>query len=200
MLRDRDKAIISDLERFRAMKREHISTLYFQHVKNPTKEANNVLLRLKREGHISVSTDRRMYTYYPAKSIKKNSSKLDHYLSIVDFYCLINQHNKPRRFDVEPKLDVKGTIEPDVFLIWNNTAFFVEIQKSDYSKKQWQDKMNRYEQYYQSGLWKNLDWQPQDKKLFPIIWIVGRGQGLIQGQSFRCIHATVEEMVERMKK
>lgn len=199
-MRTRDKAIISDLERFRAMTREQISTLHFNNVKHPVKETNAVLLRLKRDGHLSASAERRMYTYFPAKSIKKNSSKLEHYLSIVDFYCNINKNSKPYKFDVEPKLAEKGVPEPDVFLIWNRTAFFVEIQRSNYTQKQWQEKMNRYEQYYLSGLWKGLEWQRADKPLFPIVWIVGKGKGMIQGQSFRCIHATVNEMIERLKK
>lgn len=196
----RDKAIIADLQRFRAMTREQISALHFSSCKNATKEANSVLLRLRRDGHISASKERRMYTYFPSKSIKKDSSKLNHFLAIADFYCEISKHDKIKRFDVEPKIGGKGYPEPDVFMIWRGTPFFIEVQMSDYSSKQWLEKLNRYEQYYHTNDWQKLDWQPKDKKVLPMIWVCGKGPGMIQGTSFRVFHSTVEEMVNRLNK
>jgi len=197
---NRDKAIIDDLQRFRAMTREQIARLHFNNIKNSTDQCNKVLLRLKRDGHVAVSKERRMYTYFPAKHIKKDSSKLNHFLAIADFYCELSKHDPVRRFDVEPKLGGKGYPEPDAFMIWRATPFFIEVQRSDYSSKQWQEKMNRYEQYYHSNDWQRLDWQPKDKKVLPVIWIVGKGPGMVQGTSFRVFHATVEEMVQKMNK
>jgi len=196
----RDKLIIADLEKFRVLSREHIATLHFNNCKNKVNECNRVMLRLTRENKVSVSKERRMYNYFPSKHIKKDSSKLNHYLAIADLYVKLMQFDKPRRYDVEPKLNFINGPEPDVFAIWHNKLFFIEIQLSDYSKKQWQEKMNRYEMYFLSEAWKGLDWQPQDKKLFPTVWIVGKGGGMIPGNSFRCIHATVEEMVEKLRR
>lgn len=196
----RDKAIVEDLQRFRCMTREQIEQLHFGSVKNKVNECNRVLLRLKRDGHIEVSKERRMYTYFPTKHIKKDSSKLNHFLAIGDFYCDIVKIDKPRIFEVEIKLGEKGYPEPDVMMIWKGTPFFVEIQRSDYSSKQWQAKMNRYEQYYQSNEWHKLDWQPKDKKVAPMVWIVGKGAGSLPGTSFRVFHATVEDMVNKVMK
>src|SRR5690606_33003919 len=142
------------------------------------------------DGHVAVSKERRMYTYFPSKHIKKDSSKLNHFLAIADFYCEINKHARPVRFDVEPKLGGKGYPEPDVFMIWRNTPFFIEVQQSVYSSKQWQEKLNRYERYYNTGEWQRLDWQPKDKKVLPVIWIVGKGPGPIQGSSFKVVHGS----------
>lgn len=194
----RDKAILGDLARFRAMTREQIAMLHFSQVKNSVNECNRVMLRLVRDQFAAVSKERRMYTYFPIKHIKKDSSKLNHFLSIVDFYC--DLQDKPKKFDVEVKLGYKGAPEPDAFMIWRNTPFFIEVQRSDYSSKQWQDKLNRYEQYFQSGEWQHLDWQPKDKKVQPMVWIVGKGPGMLTGTSFRLFHTSVDDMAQRMVK
>lgn len=196
----RDKAILGDLTRFRAMTREQIAMLHFNQVKNSVNECNRVMLRLVREQHAAVSKERRMYTYFPSKHIKKDSSKLNHFLAIVDFYCELSKHDRPKKFDVEVKLGDKGAPEPDAFAIWRNTAFYIEVQRSDYSTKQWQDKLNRYEQYFQSGEWQGLDWQPKEKKFQPFVWIVGKGPGMLTGTSFRLFHTSVDDMVQRMVK
>ena len=199
MLKIRDKAILSDLERFRAMTREQITQLHFTNVKHPVKESNAVLLRLKRDGYVAVSKERRMYTYFPHKHIKKDSTKLNHYLDIVSLYIDLNKHAKPYLFEVEPKLDSKGSPEPDVLLIWKNTVFFVELQRKHYSDKEWTGKMNRYETYYQSEKWKQLSFQPE-KPIFPVVWIIGKGRGVANKQSFRCYNVTIEEMNSKLIK
>lgn len=195
----RDKAIIADLERFRCLTRNDIADLHFSNVKNPIKEANTVLKRLRRDGLISCSTERRMYTYFPVPGIKKDSAKLNHFLAIVGFYRQIRKHAQPYTFEVEPKLGGKGLPEPDVFTIWRGAPWYVEIQRSVYSERQWTDKMNRYEKYYVSGEWEKADWQPKDKKIFPYVWIVGVGKQLSGNRSFKVFYGDTDEMIKRLK-
>lgn len=196
-LKLRDKAILHDLERFRAMTREHISQLHFSNLKNPVKETNTVLLRLKRDGYITVSKERRLYTYFPHKHIKKDSMKLNHYFAICDFYCELMKIQRPYLFEVEPRVDVKGGPEPDVLMIWKNTVFFCEIQRKFYSTKEWQEKMNRYETYFSSNKWKELSFQ-RDKPVFPVVWVIGTGKNVVKEQSFKCYHMSIEEMNQRL--
>ncbi|MGR5899532.1 hypothetical protein ACT7C8_18005 [Bacillus cereus] len=35
---------------------------------------------------------------------------------------------------IEPKIGTKGTVEPDLFCIFRNTPFFIEVQRSVYRK------------------------------------------------------------------
>lgn len=44
----RDKAIVSDLVRFRCLSRDDIAELHFSNIKNPITQANMVLKRLRR--------------------------------------------------------------------------------------------------------------------------------------------------------
>lgn len=199
-MRQRDKAIISDLERFRCLTRDDVAELHFSNVKNPIKEANGVLKRLRRDGHISCSTDRRMYIYFPIPGIKKDSAKLGHFLAIADFYRQLRRIEQPRVFDVEPKLGGKGLPEPDAFVIWKGAPWYIEIQRSVYTEKQWTEKMNRYEKYYLGGEWEHAEWQPKDKKIFPYVWVVGTGKYNIGTRSFRVFQGSVEEMLKRSSK
>ncbi|WP_127532721.1 hypothetical protein [Paenibacillus kobensis] len=171
-MNERDKAIVKDLTRFRAMTRDDVAELHFGGVKHPTTQANMVLKRLRRDGHIEVSKERRQYIYFPSpSSIKKDSAKLGHFLEIVDFYKQVAKVEEPRIFVVEPKYG-KGNPEPDVFMIWQRTPFYVEIQRSVYSDKMMRDKLQRYEQYFHSEEWKFEAWQPDEKKVFPRLWII----------------------------
>jgi hypothetical protein len=197
-MKTRDKAIIDDLLRFRCLSRDDIAELHFPGVRQPIREANTVLLRLRRTGEISVSKERRQYVYFPQQSIKKDSTKIPHFLSIAEFYRETKRHGDHRVFEVEPKLGGKGLPEPDVFMIWKGMPWFVEVQRSVYNEKQWQEKMNRYEAYYLGGDWKEAEWQPE-KKRFPYVWIIGKGRAGLQ-QSFKVVHGSVEEMVSRISK
>lgn len=198
-MKTRDKAIIADLERFRCLSRDDIAEIHFSNAKQPTREANTVLLRLRRIGEISVSKERRQFVYFPAKSIKKDSTKIPHFLRIAEFYRETNRHGAHRIFEVEPKLGGnRGVPEPDVFMIWKGIPWFVEIQRSIYTEKQWQEKMNRYEAYYLSGEWQQAEWQPE-KKRFPYVWIIGKGRAGLQ-QSFKVVQGSVEEMITRISK
>lgn len=167
----RDKAIVSDLVRFRCMTRDDLVALHFSNVKHPVTQANMVLKRLRRDGIIECSKEWKQYVYFPSPSIKKDSAKINHFLAIVDFYKQLQKHEPPKLFVVEPKYG-KGNPEPDVFMIWQRAPFFVEIQRSFYSDKVMKEKIARYEQYYHGEQWKLESWQPEEKKVFPRVWIV----------------------------
>ncbi|WP_424766282.1 replication-relaxation family protein [Paenibacillus sp. sgz302251] len=197
----RDVAIVKDLERFRCLSRDDIAELHFTNVKNAINEANKVLLRLRRDGVIGVSKERRKYIYFPDRSIKKDSSKIGHFLAIAEFYREIRKHEAPTMFEVEPKLGSKGLPEPDVFTTWKRTPFFVEIQNSRFSSSVMQAKMKRYEAYYASGIWEQASWQPpQGKKLFPFVWIIGEGRYDVGKPSFKVLQGTVEQIISMYKK
>ncbi|CAH0126607.1 hypothetical protein SRABI133_00106 [Peribacillus simplex] len=46
-------------------------------------------------------------------------------------------------------------MEPDIFMIWKRAPFFLEIQRSIYSEKVMNEKVNRYVSYYMSNEWQN---------------------------------------------
>lgn len=173
---DRDKQIIKALEKFRVMRRDDIIELYFGRIKNQSIQCNRTMLRLRRKNYITFSAEYHQYIYFPIPSIKINSTKIPHFLSIVDVYKQMYKHEKPRTFDVEPKLGGKGTIEPDVFAIWKKTPIFVEIQRNVYSKATMKRKMNLYKNYYYGDTWKELSWQPNNKKLFPVVLMLTEHQ------------------------
>lgn len=195
---ERDEAIISNLQRFRCLTRDDIAEIHFQGLKNPITEANKALLRLRRIGEIEVSKERRMYLYFPKPaSVKKDSSKIGHFLAIADFYKKAQRVEQPRQFEVEPKLGGKGLPEPDIFMIWKGAAFYVEIQNKVYSTKEMAEKLNRYEQYYLSRAWEQAEWQPREKKVAPIVWIYGTGKYNIGVRSFRVLQGNIEDVLKR---
>ncbi len=199
-MNERDKAIIADLERFRCLTRDDVAELHFSKLKNPIKEANNALLRMRRDGRIGVSKERRMYIYFPVPSIKKDSAKLNHFLAIADFYKQLCKIEKPRTFDVEPKLGGKGNPEPDAFAIWRGAPWYIEIQRSVYSEKQWTEKLNRYERYYIGGEWEKAEWQPAERKVFPYVWVVGTNRIPSYPRSYKIYHGGITEMASRIKR
>jgi len=198
-LNARDKAIISDLERFRCLTRDDIADLHFPNVKNAINETNKVLLRLRREGIIGVSKERRKYLYFPDKSIKKDSQKIGHFLAIAEFYRELRKHEAPTRFDVEPKLGGKPFPEPDIFMAWKRTAFYIEIQNSTFTHTVMQAKLKRYEAYYNSGVWTKEPWQT-DKPRFPFVWIVGKGNYKTDGFPYRILQGDVDQILSLYKK
>lgn len=171
-MKTRDRAILDDLVRFRCLTRDHVAAAHFAGLKRPVTQANMVLKRMRRDGYVSCSTERRKYVYFPVPStMKKDSAKIPHFLSIADFYLEISGHQKPAVYDVEPKLMEKGGPEPDVFMIWFNSPFFVEIQRSVYSEKVMEEKFKRYETYFYSDQWHELPWQPK-APVFPRVWML----------------------------
>lgn len=196
MLTARDKAIIDDLNRFRCMSRDDIAELHFKGLKNPKYAANNILLRLHREGYIQRSTAFIPYLYFgPEVSMKKNSAKIGHFLAIVEVYKEMNRLGTLETFLVEPKFGPKGTAEPDIFCIFRNennrrAFFFIEVQKSIYSEKQMKDKMDRYLDLFDSKVIENEVWQPENKKIFPHVLILSEQHYAIEGSyPFRIMQA-----------
>jgi hypothetical protein len=153
MLTSRDKAIIKDLNRFRVMDRDSIAELHFSTVKQPERAANNVLLRLLRDGEIQRSKSFVPYVYFsPESKIKKDSAKIGHFLAILNTYKEMLQLGKLTTFLVEPKYGSKGIVEPDIFCDFRDTHFFIEVQRTLYSEKQMNEKINRYVQFFHSGI------------------------------------------------
>lgn len=170
---ERDREIIKSLEKFRVLDRDQLVRMHFAGLKQPITQANQVLLRLRRLGHIDCSKEYRRYLYFPIKGIKKDSAKIKHFQAIADLYLDMMKHDKPRVFDVEPKLGDKGLVEPDAFAIWKGTPFYIEIQRNKYTQKQMGDKIKRYEAWFYGEQWKQEPWQPKDKPpIFPRVWIL----------------------------
>jgi hypothetical protein len=171
-MQKRDKNIMEDLKQFRVLTRDHLTQLHFAGLKMPVKTCNTVLKRLRRDNYIKADTNRRPYLYMLKEcQIKTDSTKIPHFLELANFYCELSKHQKPYLFEIEPKLGEKGTIEPDIMMIWKNTPLFVEIQRNVYSKQVMKQKIDRYKDYFYRDSWKKLSWQ-LEKKFFPIIWII----------------------------
>lgn len=171
-MRKRDKAILDNLSRFRCMSRDDIIDLHFSSLKNKVGACNNVMKRLVRDGYVDVNAKVKPYLYFPSPApIKKDSSKIKHFLAILDFYKQIRRYSEPRQLIIEPKYK-KDYMEPDVFMIWQKAPFFIEVQCSVYSEKVMATKLKRYMDFYYSEEWKQELWQPSDKKIFPYVWIV----------------------------
>lgn len=198
-MKERDQAIMNNLAKFRCMSREDITDIHFSHLKQSVNNTNEVLKRLVRDGLIGVSKQRRMYIYFPSKSIKHNSQKIDHYLAIVQFYRDIRKIREPERFEVEPRFGKKGTVEPDVELIWYKYPFFVEIQRHGFDKSK---SFDLYEKYYLTDEWKELTWQDANNPKFPYVWLYGVGSYKFEKSEndIRYYHSDIPNMQERIEK
>lgn len=149
-MKKRDLEIVNDLERFRVMSRNDIADLYFSHLKNPITNTNTVLKRMVRDKQIDVGQSFRPFVYFPINStIKRNSTKIPHFLKIVNVYRQLRKYYTPKEFYVEPKFK-KGLAEPDILTVINGTSFFIEIQRSVYSQRVMDEKMKKYGALYQS--------------------------------------------------
>ncbi|MDG1564982.1 hypothetical protein P7D13_28705, partial [Bacillus toyonensis] len=71
-----------------------------------------------------------------------------------------------------------------------SSPFFIEVQKSVYSKKVMQDKINRYELYFHSQECHNESWQPKGSKFFPSILIITDKQYDINSSNLRIFQAS----------
>ncbi|PED84890.1 hypothetical protein CN503_13940 [Bacillus cereus] len=189
-MRNRDKAILNNLKRFRCMSRDDIIDLHFQGLKNAVTCCNTVMKRLRRDGHVDANISEQPYIYFPQSStLRKTSQKIPHFLGILDVYKQLIYYEKPKLFKVEPKYG-KEFMEPDAFTIWRRSPFFIEVQKSVYSKKVMQDKINRYELYFHSQEWHNESWQPKESKFFPSILIITEKYYNISSFSLRIFQAS----------
>jgi hypothetical protein len=135
------------------MDRDSIAELFFRELKNPKFAANNVLLRLLRDGQIQRSTAFVPYLYFgPEVEMKKNSAKIGHFLAILDVYKELKSLGDLDTFLVEPKYMKKGCAEPDIFCQYRKTNFFIEVQRTVYSDKLMNEKLERYVELFNSGI------------------------------------------------
>lgn len=201
-MNNRDKAIVEDLQRFRCLTRDLIADLHFSHLKYKINNANMVLKRLRRDQHITCSKERRQYIYFPVDNhIKKDSTKINHFLMIAEFYQELREKTgeAPKTFIVEPKY-AKGLPEPDAFMLWKGMPWHIEIQRTGYSEKQMRDKLARYDHYYLTNEWHKEEWQRPDKKLFPYVWICGVGKYSVGTKSYRVFQSSIEDMIKLTSK
>lgn len=199
-MRNRDKAILSDLQRFRCMTRDDIIDLHFSGLKNAVTCCNTVMKRLRRDGHVDANISQQPYIYFPQPStVRKTSQKIHHFLGIVDLYKQLIDYEQPKIFNVEPKYG-KEFMEPDVFTIWRKSPFFIEVQKSVYSKSVMKEKINRYEYYYASLEWKKESWQPKNSKFFPSILLIADKYYEIHSSNIRIFQAnSINEFINKIK-
>jgi hypothetical protein len=195
-MKKRDQAILEDLQRFRCLSRDLIIDLHFKGLKNPVTCANTVLKRLRRDGYIEVTKDRQPYIYFPSPAaIKKDSAKIPHFLKIAEFYRSLLKYEPPQLYVIEPKYG-KGFMEPDAFMLWKRGAFFVEIQRSVYSEKVMAEKIQRYESYFLSNEWQQEPWQPENKKVFPVVIMLTDTRYKIESPYVRFIQVqNIEQLV-----
>lgn len=199
-MRQRDISILNDLRRFRCLSRDHIAELYFSHTKQPITQANLVLKRLRRDGHIKCTTNLRKYVYFLAEQrMRPDSAKIGHFLAIADFYIELRRIQEPREFIVEEKKGNKGMVESDAFMIWRGLPWYLEVQRSYYTHKKMNEKMNLYEKYYIEGNWEAAHWQPANKKIFPMVWISGKGKYNVGTRPFRVVQGDIDDIVRMMK-
>ena len=197
-LRDRDKEIITHLEKFRCMSRDQVSNLFFNHTKNPNTNANYALKRLRDRGYIEANLDKKPFVYFPKPSpIKKDGNKVDHFLAIVDVYIKLAQKNKPKKFDIEPRY-TDAEVRPDIFTIFKNTPFWIEVQNSVYTHSVMKKKIELYQKYFNSDKFANLDWQPKNKQpVFPYIILLSEVKYKIETEDIQVIQfKTIDEFLK----
>lgn len=166
-MNQRDNAILKSLESFRVLDRDQIIALHFKGVKDEVSSCNKVLKRLQRDNYIECDINVRPFNYFPKPTnIKKDSAKIRHFKLIADFIIEIQKYAPLTEYSIEVKLGKKGTVEPDVYMVWNNTPYFVEVQRTFYGSKFMAKKMERYKDYYKSGEWK------ERTPHFPFVWII----------------------------
>ncbi|UKL30054.1 replication-relaxation family protein [Bacillus phage PK2] len=195
----RDREILNSLRQFRVLDRDQLISIHFNELKQPVVTCNRIMKRLQLNGHVEVNKNVRPYDYFPSQSpIKKTSGKLSHFKAIADFVIEARKFGRVSEYEVEVKLGKKGTVEPDLFMLWNGTPFFVEVQNSYFNQKQMSKKLERYEDYYSSGLWKELHWQPANKKYFPYVLIVADRPYSLEDTPFRVFQVrSMTEFVDR---
>jgi hypothetical protein len=165
----RDTQIVSTINKFKCLGRDDVIKLFFHNKKSPISNCNAVLRRLRDRGLIKQSKKQNPALYFTKENpIKETSQKIPHYLEIFNVFNTLKHYIS--RFDVEPKLGRKGTVEPDAFMIFNKTPFFVEVQLT-YSKSVMNEKIKLYEAYFHSNEWMKLKWQPS-RPYFPYILVI----------------------------
>ncbi|MEC2709747.1 replication-relaxation family protein [Bacillus thuringiensis] len=195
-MRPRDKEIVKSLQKFRCMSRNQIAKIFFSNLKNPITSANFVLKRLRRENLIEVNEDIQPFVYFPKPSIiKRNSQKMQHYLAIVDFFIELCEIERPSIYEVEKRCN-NGNIQPDVYMIWQDDVYFVEIQLSRYSTKVMKKKLNRYVHYFSTEEWRGKILPANNE---PYVWIVSRTPYSIHREDLTIIQTSINRFATSQK-
>jgi Replication-relaxation len=195
-MNQRDKDILESLRKFRVLNRDQIIGMHFTNTKEQISSCNKVLKRLHRDKLIDCDTTRRPYNYFSnPPMIRKDSMKLFHFQAIADFYLEAAKFGKITQFEVEYKTGEKGSIEPDIFMVWNQAPFFVEIQRSVYAKKVMNIKIDRYKTYYEEGSWKN------HSNYFPYLLIITDHTYSFSEEPLKIFQApSIKKFVEDLKR
>lgn len=199
---ERDLNIIKDLIRFRCMSRDQILKLHFGGNKNKISNGNNVLKRLVDRNYITVNKEYRPFVYFPnPPTIKIDSSKLLHFLSIVDLYVALNEVEKPKTFITEPKFQ-KGCVEPDAFTILrkNKLPIFFEIQLTQYSQTMINKKFDGYKRLYETDIIKNEPWQPLNKIIYPLIILISHHRYEVDTSGLKILqYQSIQQFINHLK-
>jgi hypothetical protein len=202
-LSQRDKDIIAFINQFRAVDRDSLVELFFKQLKSPINACNSVMVRLYRLGLIERTQQYSPTVYLPVDAkIKKNSQKILHFLSILDVYKQMFSYSMPKSVIVEDKpTGRKGGIEPDLFCIFKGSPFWVEIQRTQYSQQEMQEKVHLYEEFFFSDEWKALHWQPEERSpVFPSVILITPVRYAVSSDHIRIIQvATIHELMEKYK-
>ena len=176
-MNERQKAILRAVEQFRALSRLHIERMFFHNTKNSKNNANATLNKLVSRGYLTANKNFQPYVYHVADTrLKKQGQKVKQYLDIADTFLSMQQYGDIKYFDVEPRLKLEGVeIRPDLFCRWKGNLWMVECQNSRFSEKQIDEKVKRYEGLFLSGGYMKLPYQSEEKKVMPIVLIVGEG-------------------------
>ncbi|GGE80479.1 hypothetical protein GCM10007140_32470 [Priestia taiwanensis] len=86
-----------------------------------------------------------------------------------------------------------------MFAIWMNGPFLIEVQRSVYSNKVMEAKIQRYERYYHSREWELEPWQPQDKKQFPNILLITEHTYTINSNLRIIQELSIEAFIEKVQ-
>jgi len=197
-LKKRDLLLLEALGKFRCLSRDQIVSLFFSNLKNPISNCNTVLKRLRDRGYIDVSTDFQPYVYFPKpNTIKKDSMKIPHFLKIVDVYQALREYQEPTVFTVEPKY-IKGLAEPDICCVWLGIPLLVEIQRTRYSLKVFQSKIELYEKLYASQILLQEPWQNPEQLMHPYILLISEHRYEINSQLPILQYQNIEQFIGQM--
>lgn len=128
------------------MSRDHIAQLHCLDVARPEATASRICKRLSRDGYIITIPQPKDRPYlYKAKgtSIRENTSRLEHYLAIVDAYIDLGC---PNVFEVEPAWP---SYRPDAYAQVDGQYVCIEVQTSKVTNKRIQNKINRFVRSWQ---------------------------------------------------
>lgn len=191
-MNERQKAIVKAVEKFRALSRLHIEKMFFHGTKNSKNNANATLNKLVSRGYLTANKSFQPYVYHAADTnLKKQGQKISQYLDIADTFLSMQTYGTIKHFEVEPRFKIeKIEVRPDLYCHWKGNLWAVECQNSHFTEKQMDEKIKRYEALFLSGSYRSLPFQQEEKKVMPIILIVGEGVPYpVQSKHIRIIQA-----------